>query len=68
MERPLTTQEAAADLGYHTNYVRRLLRAGVLRGERVGPFWLIPRQEVERVKDLQGPGGRLPRAPSETEP
>ena len=68
MDRPLTVREAAELLGYHPDHVRRLLRAGTVQGERVGPVWLIPRQEVERVKAMQGPGGRLPRAPGKTEP
>ena len=67
MERPLTTQEAADRLGYHPNHLRRLLRTGKVKGERIGQVWLIDRQEVERIKALQGPGGRLPRsAPEET--
>jgi excisionase family DNA binding protein len=62
MERPLTTEEAAEELGYHVNHVRRLLRAGTLEGERVGGLWLIDREEVERVRAQQGKGGRLPRS------
>ena len=68
MDRPLTVPEAADLLGYYPNHLRRLLRAGTVKGERVSGRWLIPRQEVDRIKALQGPGGRLPRAPSETEP
>ena len=65
MDRPLTVTEAAERLGYHPDHVRRLLRAGQLQGERVGPIWLISREEVDRVKVLQGPDGRLPRAPKQ---
>ena len=61
MERPLTVKEAAEVLGYHPDHVRRMLRAGTVQGERVGPLWLIDRQEMERIKSLQGPGGRLPK-------
>lgn len=62
MDRPLTVSEAAERLDYHPDHLRRLLRAGTVKGERAGLVWLIPRQEVERVKALQGPGGRLPRS------
>jgi excisionase family DNA binding protein len=61
MERPLTVQEAAALLGYHPDHVRRLIRSGIVNGERVGIGWLIPLQEVERIKAMQGKGGRLPK-------
>lgn len=65
MDRPLTVKEAAKELGYHPDHVRRLLRAGKLRADRFGRAWLISRQEVERVKALQGPGGRLPEEPKQ---
>ena len=61
MDRPYTVQEAAERLDYHPDHLRRLLRAGRVEGERIGQVWLIDRQEVERIKALQGPGGRLPK-------
>lgn len=63
MERPWTVQEAAEKLGYHPDHLRRLLRAGRVEGERIGQVWLVDQAEVERIKALQGPGGRLPREP-----
>lgn len=60
MDKPLTVKEAAKELGYHPDHVRRLIRAGKLRAERFGPVLAISRQEVERIKALQGPSGRLP--------
>ena len=62
MKRPLTVQEAAKQLEYHPDHLRRLLRAGKVHGERIGQVWLIDLQEVERIKALQGPGGRLPKS------
>jgi excisionase family DNA binding protein len=62
MDRPLTAKEAAAALDYHPDHLRRLLRAGTVKGERAGLVWLIDRQEVARIKALQGPGGRLPKS------
>lgn len=61
MSRPLTVKEAAAELGYHPDHLRRLLKGQVIKGERAGLVWLIPVEEVARIKDLQGPGGRLPK-------
>jgi len=61
MERPLALPEAAKLLGYHPHHLGRLLRAGTVSGEQVGGRWFISRQEVERIKALQGPGGRLPK-------
>jgi excisionase family DNA binding protein len=62
MDRPLTVQEAAEQLGYHPDHLRRLLRTGKVKGERIGQVWLIDHQEADRIKALQGPGGRLPKS------
>jgi excisionase family DNA binding protein len=61
MKRPLTVHEAAKELGYHPDHMRRLVRAGTVKAEKAGLVWLIPLSEIERVKALQGPGGRLPK-------
>lgn len=62
MDRPLTVKQAAEMLDYHPDHLRRLLRAGTMKGERFSQVWMIPRQEVARIKSLQGPGGRLPKS------
>ena len=62
MDRPLTAQEAADALGYTTDHLYRLLKEGTIQGRRFGQAWMIDHQEVERVKSLQGPKGRLPRS------
>ncbi len=61
MDRPLTVPEAAEILNYHPDHLGRLLREGRVKGEQVGGRWMITHQEVERIKSLQGPGGRLPK-------
>ena len=54
-----TVREAAEALGYHPDHVRRLLRAGVIQGEKLAGFlWLISQEEIERVKREQE-NGRL---------
>jgi excisionase family DNA binding protein len=64
--RPLlTVQEAATELGITVRGIQERLKRGAMRGERVTPrLWLIPREEVERWKELgrQRPG-RKPRQP-----
>ena len=67
MSRPLTVQEAAGELGYHPDHMRRLVRKGTVEAERFGYVWMIDPAEVERIKALQGPGGRLPKAAPEQE-
>ena len=62
MGRPLTLNEAAARLDYHPDHLRRLLRDGRVKGEQFSKVWMIDPAEVERIKALQGPGGRLPRS------
>lgn len=42
----ITTEEAAKKLEYHVEHVRRMLREGDLRGEKVGRTWLVLRQSV----------------------
>ncbi|MEU2800237.1 helix-turn-helix domain-containing protein [Streptomyces sp. NPDC007117] len=37
----ISTAEAARELGCSEGYVRRLARAGRLRGRKVGPVWLV---------------------------
>ena len=50
----LTVKTAAAELGYHPNHVRRMLREGRIKGEKLaGIVWMISRAEVERIKSLQ---------------
>jgi len=48
----LTTEEAAEILDYHADYVRRLLREGILIGKKFGQIWLIDPGSVERRKSL----------------
>lgn len=61
MSDRLTAEQAANILGYHIGHMRRLLRMGTVRAEQFNGVWIIDRQEVERIKALQGPGGRLPK-------
>jgi len=46
--RFLTVDEVATKLGRHPELVRRWLRAGRLRGQRVGWSWLVRPTDLER--------------------
>jgi excisionase family DNA binding protein len=53
MDDTLTADEAAAILGYHPDYVRRLLRDGTIKAQQFNRFWMIHQEEVDRIKALQ---------------
>lgn len=62
MADPLTAQQAADELGYNIHHTYRLLRNGTIKAKQFNQVWMIDAAEVERIKALQGPGGRLPRS------
>ncbi len=56
----MTTEEAARELGYHPNYIRRLLRSGKLEGRKYGRIWLLQIDSVDslhRVLETQAAAG-----------
>jgi excisionase family DNA binding protein len=61
MEDKLTAQQAANALGYHINYLYRLLKEGRVKGTRWGREWIIDRVEIERIRSLQDEHGKLPK-------
>jgi excisionase family DNA binding protein len=67
MSEPLTAKQAANELGYHIKYLYHLLKAGKIKGQKFGSVWMIDLSEVDRIKALQGPGGRLPKRLHSTE-
>ena len=51
----MTTQEAAAKLGFHVEHVRRMMREKALEGVKVGASWLVSKQSVERyLRETEG--------------
>jgi len=64
MAQYLTADQAAEMLGYRVDYVRQLLRKGAIDAQQFNRVWMIDRAEVERLKALQGKGGRLPKSSS----
>ncbi len=47
----MTTEDAATALGFHPDYIRRLLRAGGLQGRKVGPVWLVLKSSVRQYQE-----------------
>ena len=51
----VSTQEAANQLGYHIDHVRRMLRQGDLEGLKVGITWLVSKKSVNKyLKETEG--------------
>ena len=51
----ITTEDAARMLNFHVEHVRRLLREGDLKGEKIGTTWLVLRKSVEEyIKETEG--------------
>lgn len=60
----LTVADAARELGCTPGYVRRLLREGILQGEKPGPrLWLVRRGSLSKLQKKEAkPGPGRPRA------
>ena len=57
MNNPMTTNEAAEQLGISVGRVRKLIYAGKLPATKVGRDWIIQKQELKNVK-VYGKAGR----------
>jgi excisionase family DNA binding protein len=44
----LTTQEAAQQLQFHIEHVRRMLREGDLDGKKIGYMWFVTKESIDR--------------------
>ena len=47
VNRHITVQAAADITGYNIQYLRRMLRSGVLKGVKIGQLWLIEMESLE---------------------
>jgi excisionase family DNA binding protein len=45
----LSIEQVAMQVQVHTNTIRRMIRAGSIKGVRIGRAWRIPRSEVLRI-------------------
>ena len=53
----LTPAQVAKALDYHINHVYRLLAQDRIEGKRLGRSWGIPKEEVDRIKQLRNERG-----------
>ena len=60
-----TTATVAKLAGVDQTFVRRSLRAGRLRGEKLGGRWVIPADEAERWARIPRKRGRPRKRPSQ---
>ncbi len=58
----ITTSEAAALSGYHPDYIRRLIRVGIVMGQKFGEVWQVDRvslmayvRKAEKLGRKRGP-------------
>lgn len=64
MEGYISTARAAEVLGSDVSYVRRLLRAKRIRGEKVGRDWLVEEKSAEEyAKEYHKPGPKPAQKP-----
>jgi len=47
----VTTEEAALELGFHVNHIRRMVRRGDLKIQRVGRMIFISLESLKEYKD-----------------
>jgi excisionase family DNA binding protein len=54
----LTTREAAAELGFAEDTVRRYINKGMIKAQMFGNSWAVSRTEIERYREEKRPRGR----------
>jgi len=65
----ITIQEASQQSGYHSEHVRRLIRAGELKARKVVIVWLVNRTSLQAyLKRQQRQGEKRGRKPSSQTP
>lgn len=53
----LTVSEVASYLGVTEGYVCRLLRSGIMRGEKMGKkIWVVPKSEADKFREPSSVG------------
>ncbi len=50
-----TTTEAAEIIGFHPDYVRRLILDGKIKAERLGRNWIIKLSDITKIKRQRFP-------------
>jgi len=58
----LTTQEAAKLTGYNVEHIRRLVRSGKLKAQKLGRDWVIDRTSLLEYLRTEGHGPQIHKA------
>jgi DNA (cytosine-5)-methyltransferase 1 len=45
----ITSAEAAKQLGFSADYMRKLIRTGKLAGEKLGRNWIVQVEELKKI-------------------
>jgi excisionase family DNA binding protein len=57
----LTVTEAAKRLGVGVGRVHQFIAEGRLKAAKTGAIWLVPSEEVDRLKSIPRPTGKPPK-------
>jgi len=58
MSSEVTTRQAARFLGVTPEHTAHLIRHGKMAARKIGPLWVVSRDELRRVKPTLGKLGR----------
>jgi excisionase family DNA binding protein len=56
----ITSREAALELGFTTDHVRKLLQTGKIQGEKLGRNWILPISELRKIRRKRFPKEKAP--------
>ena len=56
MEDFYSVKEFADKLGLTAQGVHALMKAGTIKSERLGGFWIIPKEELAKAESRKGKG------------
>lgn len=56
IEETVWAKDAATEMGFHVEHVRRLLRTGELRGRKIGRRWKVTRESMDAYGHRDTPG------------
>jgi excisionase family DNA binding protein len=60
MPKLISVTQAAKQTGFSTAYIKRLLAAGRIKGQKIGSFWAIDQGDLQRFCNTPRKVGRPP--------
>jgi len=60
MPKLISVTEAAKETGFSRAYIKRLLAQGRVKGEKIGSYWAIDKQDLQRFHRTPRKIGRPP--------